>query len=133
MKSYSRLFAGLFLAALACIWIAQPSFGQAATGTIRGTILDPQGRAVPKAVVTAHNVETGQDRKTTATDEGIYVIPSLPSGFYDVSATASGFSKGVSTGVKLEVGAVLDVNFNMQLGAIATEVKVTAVTPLVET
>jgi hypothetical protein len=133
MKSYSRLFAGLFLAALACVWFAQPSFGQANTATIRGTILDPQGRAVPKAKVTAHNVDTGQDRKTEATDDGIFVIPSLPSGMYDITVQSGGFSKGIATGIKVAVGDVRDVNFNLALASVATEVKVTATTPLVET
>ncbi len=119
--------------AMVCLWHAQPTYGQGATATIRGTVLDPQGKAVPNAKVTARKVDTGQERGTTTSDEGIYVIPSLAPGVYDMRVEATGFNKGEIKGMNLQVGAVRDVNFNLALAGVTTEVKVSAAPPLVET
>ena len=80
MRKHLVFLAGILCVAIVCLWHAQPSFGQAASATIRGTVLDPQGKAVPKAKVTAKKVDTGQERGTTTSDDGIYVIPSLAPG-----------------------------------------------------
>jgi hypothetical protein len=133
MKRHLVFLAGLLCVAMVCLWHAQPSYGQGATATIRGTVLDPQGKAVPNAKVTARKVDTGQERGTTTSDEGIFVIPSLPPGVYDMRVEATGFNKGEVKGMNLQVGAVRDVNFNLALAGVTTEVKVSAATPLVET
>jgi Carboxypeptidase regulatory-like domain/TonB dependent receptor-like, beta-barrel len=133
MRKHLVVLAAVVSVAIACLWHAQPSYGQAATATIRGTVLDPQGKAVPKAKVTARKLDTGQERSTTTSDEGIYVIPNLAPGVYDIRVEATGFNKGEVKGMNLEVGAIRDVNFNLALAGVTTEVKVSAATPLVET
>ena len=46
---------------------------------------------------------------------------------------ATGFDQGEFKGMNLEVGAVRDVNFDLALAGVTTEVKVSAALPLVET
>ncbi|MBO0861215.1 MAG: carboxypeptidase regulatory-like domain-containing protein, partial [Chloracidobacterium sp.] len=45
---------------------------QTTTGGLRGAITDASGAALPGARVTARNMATGFETKTTATGEGVY-------------------------------------------------------------
>src|ERR1700761_9179124 len=53
------------------------AIGQA-TASLQGTIKDPSGAVVPNAEIIAHNLATGEERKTTSNSAGIYELPSLP-------------------------------------------------------
>jgi hypothetical protein len=128
------LLAGLFLVVVSCtVWVGLSYAQSAASATILGTVTDPQGNAVPDASVVAKNVDTGIERSTTTTAEGLYRIPNLAPGNYDVSVQKAGFAKALAKGIHVSVGDLRDVNFKLALGTVATEVRITAETPLVET
>src|SRR5919197_1507627 len=80
-----------------------------ATATIRGRVSDPQDAVMVGVRVVARNVATGIERDTTTTSDGVYVIPFLPSGTYNVRAEAPNFAKAETPGVKLQVGETRDV------------------------
>src|SRR5438876_808344 len=105
----------------------------AASATITGRVTDPQGAVVANANVTAKNHATGLQRSTTTTSSGLYTIPDLTPGSYEVRVQASGFSAGVATPVQLQVGDKRDINFQLTLGAAQTVVEVTGEAPLLET
>jgi len=109
------------------------SHAQTATATIVGSLLDPQGAVVANATVVARNVETGIERNTKSTSEGLYRFGNLPPGVYDVSVEAQGFAKAGAKAVKLQVGEQRDVNFNLVVSGTMATVDVTAAEPLVET
>src|SRR5262245_54618503 len=88
----------LLLAAVPASW------AQTATATIVGTVVDPQGAVVPNASVVARNVETGIERTTKSTSEGLYRFANLSPGVYDVSIEAQGFAKAEAKSVRLQVG-----------------------------
>ena len=104
----------------------------ATTGTITGTVRDPQGAAVPKAEVTITEEKTGSSRTVTATEDGFYTATSLPAGIYSISAAPSGFKKSVTTGVDLHVNENKTVNVELQVGAVTETVTVTSETAPVE-
>jgi Carboxypeptidase regulatory-like domain len=92
MRNYVLLlFPALFAAA---------ALADGARGTLAGTVLDPDGKAVADAPVQAKNVESGQIYKANQTPGGKYVLEDLPPGTYDVSVAIPGLSlyqhKGVS-------------------------------------
>src|SRR5262245_63248301 len=74
------------------------------TGTITGTVSDQSGAAVPGAMVTFKNTDTGVSRTTLTTENGKYEALSLPAGTYEMSATLAGFRTLVRTGISLKVG-----------------------------
>ena len=53
-----------------------------ATGTIQGTVTDPNGAVVPGATVTITNVATGQASKLTSSSSGTYASGALIPGEY---------------------------------------------------
>jgi len=64
----------------------------AQAGSITGSITDPDGAAVPKAVVQATQVESGKVFTAAASAKGSYTLSSLPAGTYDVMVPPAGFS-----------------------------------------
>jgi Carboxypeptidase regulatory-like domain/TonB dependent receptor len=109
------------------------SIAQTATATIVGTVLDPQGAVVSNANVVARNVDTGIERTTKSTSEGLYRFGNLPPGVYDVRVDAQGFSRAEAKAVKLQVGEQRDVNFSLLVTGATATVTVTGAEPLVET
>ena len=77
---------------------------QSAESSLRGT-------APARAVVTVRNIATGLVRRTTASDDGTYVIVGLPSGAYEVDAgpkTQTRVNLTVASTTTLALGTVLD-------------------------
>ncbi len=115
-----RLISLLAILALFSIW----AFGQAETGSVTGTIRDASGAVVSGAKVTVVGNNTGLTRDTTSNSSGIFTIPSLQPGPYQVTIEAAGFQK-VSQAVQVAVGAQSDVSTTLKVGGGATTVEVT--------
>src|SRR5215831_9546183 len=101
------------------------SAAQNITGTILGTVRDPQGAVVPNASVIAKNVETGAERTALTDASGGFSIASVPAGSYEVTVTASGFQTEVRSGITMTVGAALRVDFALNVGTVAEKVEIT--------
>src|SRR5260370_6626277 len=71
---------------------------QVVGATLSGTITDASGAAVPNGQVSIKNTATGITRGVTADAAGFYTTPNLLPGNYEVTFSASGFSKQVNTG-----------------------------------
>jgi Carboxypeptidase regulatory-like domain len=115
MKNHqSKLLFVLLVLALSAL----PIFGQAnPTGSISGTVTDPQGAVVPNVTITAKNKQTGLERTATSSEGGIFSIPAVPSGMYVVTVQAtSGFKKAQVTDVKVDVGTPSTVNVQLEVG-----------------
>lgn len=108
-------------------------FGQNAnTGEIKGTVLDPSGAVVEGVTVTITNVETGGSTVSTTNSAGIYDVPSVPTGPYQVTFTKAGFRDLVRKGVTVQLLTVA-IDATLQVGNAAEQVTVTAEVPLLQT
>lgn len=113
--------------ALALLLVAAvPAQAQFDRGTISGTVKDQQGAVVPGVTVTATSVETGQARTTVTDGTGFYTFPNLQLGRYDVAVELPGFKKGNRTGIPLDAGGAVTMDFSLEAGAVTEEVTVTA-------
>jgi len=115
-----RTISLLAILALCSVW----AFGQAETGQITGTIKDASGAVVSGAKVTAKGVNTGLTRDSVTNTVGIFTIPSLRPGPYEVTIEATGFQKATQQ-VQVTVGAVVDMSTQLKVGGAATTVEVT--------
>lgn len=103
------------------------------TGSISGTIVDPQGAVVSGAQVRATQMETNRVFTTTSSNAGVVELPSLPPGTYRVTISASGFSTFNAQNVIVAVGkdsAMGAVHLN--LGNTTETVNVEGAAPIVE-
>jgi len=88
-------------------------------------VTDPTGAALSGATVTARNVATGVELKTTATSEGVYSIPRILPGKYNVAVEAAGFKKTEVTDIAVSVGKDAVIDIKLETGEISEVVNVT--------
>jgi outer membrane receptor protein involved in Fe transport len=103
------------------------------TGSISGTVLDPQGALVGGADVRATQLETNRVFTTTSSTGGVVELRSLPPGTYTVTVAAKGFSTYTAQNVVVAVGkdsALGSVKLNV--GNTTETVTVEGAAPLVE-
>ncbi len=125
METKSRKAGVCVLLVLAALLSPAPVWGQASTGTIRGTITDQSGGVLPAAVVTVRNLETNIDRKVTTNPEGLFNADSLPPGEYEVVIEAPGFKK-MTQRVTVQTGNTHTVSLSLSVGSNAESVVVAA-------
>lgn len=105
----------------------QPTFAQATTGSLRGTVLDPSGLVVPGATVTARNEATGVETPAaTTTDDGNFSFTNLILGTYSVTVTTgAGFKTKTITGIPVRI-ANTDIRVELEIGGAQETVTVVA-------
>src|SRR5688572_23351448 len=81
----------LLAAAFGAVTAPTAAVAQSVSGTILGTVTDPSGAIVADAKVTVINEGTGLTRTVTSDRNGEYVVPSIPTGRYTVTAEVAGF------------------------------------------
>ena len=106
---------------------------QQITGSIVGTVKDPQGAVVSGATVKATNTDTGLMRSAPSNAYGEFRIDYLPVGNYTVEASAANFKTFVQKNVVVAVDQVQTLEMVLQIGAQTQTVTVTEAPPLVNT
>jgi outer membrane receptor protein involved in Fe transport len=128
-----KLFA-IAVAAALFLFAPKPASAQVSLGSISGTVVDSTGAVVPQAQITATNVQTRAQSKTTSDTSGLFKLALLPVGSYEIEVEKTGFKKLVVTGVQVSAGTDHGLgNVVLQVGEVATTVQVTAATPLLQT
>src|SRR6185437_424365 len=95
-----------------------------ATGSIQGTVTDPNGAVVPNAAVTITNKATGQVTKLTSAGSGTYASGALIPGEYSIRIEAKGFQTQVLT-VPVQVGNIASGSAKLTLGQSTEVIEVT--------
>ena len=121
-------------AVLLCVFfLSGVALAQVVTGTISGTVSDSTGAVIPGASVSILNVNTGISRTVTTDAAGLYRVPQLGLGDYEVAVESAGFQTSVRSGITLTVGREAVVDFTLQVGAVTERVTVTGEAPLIDT
>ncbi|MEZ5356758.1 MAG: carboxypeptidase-like regulatory domain-containing protein [Bryobacteraceae bacterium] len=117
-------------ALLTIIVTAAPIFGQT-YGELAGTVSDSTGGLLGNVRIQVTNAATGAAREVRTTEAGVYAVPFLPPGRYDVSAELQGFKTLVRKGIDVQVDVRVRADLTLEIGALAETVEVTAATPLI--
>src|SRR5215831_17350562 len=113
---------------------ALPALAQARSSSadLTGTVSDPSKSPVPGATVIATNIATGLARNGVTDSNGVYRIPLLPPGEYEVKIQINGFNTQIKKGITLTVGEIIPLNFEISRGGAIDSLSVETDQPLIE-
>src|SRR6266852_3970633 len=117
-------------ALLALLVLGSSAWGQATT-SVRGTVVDPSGKAVAGATVELTNPESKIDRTATTGDQGEYQSLFVSPGTYKLAVTASGFRHYEQTDLQLLVNTPATANVQLKIGGTNETVTVTGEAPAI--
>jgi Carboxypeptidase regulatory-like domain len=88
---------------------------QVARAMLSGTVTDFSGKVAADAGISAKNIVSGQSTETRTDSAGVYNIPNLVPGDYEVSVSAEGFSTNVA---KVTITQGTKQTMNLTLGGV---------------
>ncbi len=100
------------------------AFGQHGGGAVTGAVTDPSGAAVPEAVATLMNIDTGVQRTARTNSAGIYRFDFVEAGKYNLRVNARGFAISEIAGLVVTVGQTVTSKIKLDLSKTATTVTV---------
>lgn len=109
------------------------SFGQEFRATITGRALDSSGSAVPNVTVKAINTASNETSTATTDASGVYTIPFLRPGQYNLTATANGFKTFTRSNITLVVGQQAGIDVSLEVGQLTETITVEANAATLET
>src|ERR1700676_2096906 len=115
---------------LALMVMGSAAWGQATT-SVRGTVVDPSGKAVAGASVLLANSELKVERTTTTGEQGEYQFLFVPPGTYKLSVTAPGFRRYEQTDLQLLVNTPATANVQLTIGGTSETVTVSSEAPAI--
>jgi hypothetical protein len=107
---------------------------QAGNGTLTGSVVDAQGGALPGATVAVTEQATNAVRTAVTDRDGVFRIPALPPGRYNLDVTMSGFSALKMADVSVAPAEVKSLDrIQLKVGQLTESVVVSADTAAVQT
>src|SRR5215472_8672531 len=94
-EAKSILLKATITLSLICLLAASFAWCQEVTAAITGKVTDPSGAAIANAKVTATDVDRGTAWPTVTNAEGVYDLPRVPVGTYNIKIEAAGFQAAV--------------------------------------
>jgi hypothetical protein len=132
MKTRLAILSFAFLPMILVLTNTPTVWGQAAT-SLRGSVMDPSGAAIPNASVHLINIGTDAERTATTDAQGEYVFVQVIPGAYRLEVEITGFQKYVQSGIQLLVNLPATINVKMKLGSQRETVTVTEAAPILNT
>jgi len=130
MGARPMLLAVLVIALLfAC---TSPAFSQITVAQLNGFVHDESGGSVKNATLTLRDTATNAVYRTNSNDSGLYVIPNLAPGTYELTVAFTGFATTVDKGIVLSVGQTATIDIALKVATQNEEVVVTTEVPPIE-
>jgi len=117
----NRIFTLVMFLLFACV----VTYGQQ-NSEITGTITDKEGATVPGAQVSVTAAATGFVSNTVTNSAGIYNIPGLNVGTYELRVSMKGFQSYVTKGLEVNVSQTLRADVSLSVGSVSETVTVSA-------
>ncbi len=126
-SSWKRMTSMLVVMLLA----ASMAWSQATT-SLRGTVTDPDGKAVAGANLVLANAESRIERTVTTGNQGEYQFLLVPPGSYTLTVKAAGFRGHEQKNLVLLVNTPATVNVSLEVGATTETLTVTSEAPAID-
>lgn len=110
---------------LAFLILAPGAYGQTRTGSIQGTVKDPNGALVPNATVTLSQPVTGYKQTVQTDAQGSFRIVNVPFNTYTLRAEGVGFQP-IDEPIDLETSVPFNADLTLSLETATAKVTVTS-------
>jgi hypothetical protein len=111
------------LALILPLLFSSGAYAQSNYASLGGTVLDPDQKIVPAAVVTLTALNTHATRQATSNEQGTFQFTGLLPGEYKIDVHSTNFANLTQT-VRLEVGQQMTLTLKLEVGALNTTVNV---------
>lgn len=118
---------------VACLGLLPAAQGQDVTAAVTGSVVDPTGASIVGATITAKDRERETTYTVQANSAGVFQIPRLPIGTYELKVVAQGFQTAVYRSITLVLNQIARVDFQLKIGQANETVDVTSAPPLLHT
>src|SRR5580704_12266585 len=100
--------------------------GQSTFGSVRGTVADATGAAIPGTQIVLHSVDENTDRTFTSDSSGSFLFENVKAGHYSLKAHHEGFADTVTSGISVEARQDLRLSATLNISQQTTTVEVSA-------
>src|SRR5579875_929758 len=121
-----RVYAHFGWALVLILAFASLGYTQIRSGTITGTVTDPSGAIVPRAIVVVINQATQAEATTQTNNAGQFTVPYLAPGDYTVQVSATGFTQYVEKNIALAVNQTIGLDIHLAVGTSTQQIVVSA-------
>ncbi len=122
----------LWMASFCLVAAIATANAQSNYAVVRGSVFDPQHRAIPGAHIHANEVSTGAEREVVSNASGLYEIAGLQPGAYTLTVDGQGFAE-TKQSINLEVGQQATLDIELRVTQDVQTVKVAASGELLKT
>lgn len=120
-------------AALLFLWSPSAGAQQVSVAQASGRVTDGSGAGVPGAAIKMLETQRNVAHTATSGDQGMYVLPGLPVGPYQLEVKKEGFKSYSQTGIVLEVNDHITLNAVLAIGSVSETVEVSAAASMIQT
>jgi len=120
--------ASFFILAVVCAILALTmpfgALAQSTFGSVRGTVQDASGAAIPGTEIVLHSVDENSDRTFTTDSSGGFLFENVKAGKYSLKAHHDGFADTLTSGIVVEARQDLRLAATLNVAAQTTTVEV---------
>lgn len=102
------------------------------TGTLSGTVLDPDNNPLPGVTVTLSGPAMMGETSYLTTETGKFRFVALNPGEYDIKVELPGFKTYIRKGIRVSVGKVTEIEVILEPAPVSEEVTVVAASPVID-
>src|SRR5438552_12770425 len=126
----NRFFAAV---SLFTVYAAIASAQLATTTSLVGNVVDPTGKSIENAKVTAVETGTADTRTTITNEQGYYAFEFARVGVYRITVEQPGFQTVTKTGIQVSINQAIRTDFTLAVGAVTQQVTVEAIATAIKT
>ena len=121
----------LGLAIILCVYTSTAFSQSGSTGTLSGTVKDPNDASLMGVSIKARNVTTDASRSVVTNSEGRWTIPGLAVGNYQITYELEGFKTLIREGISVEASVPRTLEDKLEIGEVGAIVNVVGGSELV--
>ncbi len=133
---HTTLYGTIFVAGYAALlipWSPNARAQQVNVAQVSGRVTDGSGSAVPGVAIKLLETQRNIAHTATTDEQGLYLLPGLPVGPYQLEVKKEGFKSYSQTGIVLQVNDHVTLNAVLSLGSVSESVEVTAAASMIQT